>query len=255
MSVTMRDAAPRKAPRSSRHAGCGTASSPVTTLTPDFFRRFAHDLTNTLAGVRGAVDILASRAAEGPDTEFARAAINDLKRADALLHDATTYVAPPPLDIRIVKVRRLIDEALQQAGQLPRLSGMCINVTSMNNVSVEADVAQLGRALAEVVRNAAEAGTATSKVRVAGSLEGNMLLIEVTNDAPAARPLDACAFEPLLTTKRGHAGLGLSIAQQVVEAHGGTIELDGAGHAATVRIRLPVRKSEAVDCPTPPERS
>ncbi len=227
----------------------------MTTLPPDFFRRFAHDLTNTLAGVRGAVEILASRTPEGPDAEFARAAINDLKRADALMRDAATYVAPPPLDTRIVQVRQLIDEALQQAGQLPRLSGMRISITSMNSVSMEADVAQLARALAEVVRNAAEAGTATSEVRVAGSLEGNMVLIEVTNDAPAGRPLDARAFEPLVTTKRGHAGLGLSIAQQVVEAHGGTIELDGAGHAATVRIRLPVRESEAIDCPTRQEHS
>jgi signal transduction histidine kinase len=224
-------------------------------LTPTFFRRFAHDLANALAGVRGALEILAARAKEGPDTEFARAAINDLERADALIHDAATYVAPPPLDTRSIDVSRLIDEALQQVQDVARSSGVRLNVTRMNKVSVEADVAQLARAVAEVVRNAVEAGAPTREVRVTESLEDNTAVIEVTDEAPTMRPLDARAFEPLLTTKRGHAGLGLSIARQVVEAHGGTIELDGTGHGTTVRIRLPLRESEAIDSPIRPERS
>ena len=251
----MTNASPRTTLCASRHASCETLFNPVTTQTSDFFRRFAHDLTNMLAGVRGAVEILASRAAAGPDAEFARAAIADLKRAGALLRDATTYASPPPLDTSSVTVKRLVDEARLQADHTNRACGIRVDVTRVNNVSVEADVAQLARALAEVVRNAVEAGAPASEVRVTGYVEGNLVLIEIVNDAPTGRPLDARALEPLLSTKPGHAGLGLSIARQVVEAHGGTIELDGAGHAATVRIRLPVRESEAIDCPTPPERS
>ncbi len=215
--------------------------------TPEFFRRFAHDLTNALAGVRGALDILASRAAEGPDAEFARAAINDLTRADALIHDAATYLAPQPLNTRTAEVNRLMDEALHQADPLTRSSGVRIDLTRIGTVNVEADVAQLARALAEVVRNAVEAGTPTTDVCVTGSLDDHTVLIEVTSDAPTAIPIDARAFEPLWTTKRGHAGLGLSIAQQVVEAHGGSVELAATGHVTTVRIRLPICESEAID--------
>lgn len=224
-------------------------------LTPGFFRRFAHDLENALAGVRGALEILASRAVDGHDAEFAQAAINDLTRADTLIHNAAAYVAPPPLDTRSIEVSRLMDEALQQVDHVTRSSGVRINITHMNKVSVEADVAQLARAVGEVVRNAVEASAPTREVRVTERREDSRAVIEVTDEAPTARPLDARAFEPLLTTKRGHAGLGLSIAKQVVEAHGGTIELDGTGHGTTVRIRLPLRESEAIDSPARPERS
>lgn len=224
-------------------------------LTPMFFRRFAHDLENALAGVRGALEILAARAKEGPDAEFALAAIHDLERADALIHSAATYVTPPSLDTRSIDVSRLMDEALQQVDHMARSSGVRISITRMNKVSVEADVAQLARAVAEVVRNAVEAGAPTREVRVTESLEDNRAVIEVTDEAPTASPLDARAFEPLLTTKRGHAGLGLSIAKQVVEAHGGTIELGGSGHGTTVRIRLPLRESGAIDSPARSERS
>lgn len=224
-------------------------------LTSTFFRHFAHDLENALAGVRGALEILASRAAQGPDAEFARAAINDLERADALIHRAATYVAPRPLEIRSIELGRVIDEALQQVDHVARSSGIRINVTRPPGVRLEADLSQLSQALAEIVRNAVEAGAPTGEVRVTESLEGNRAMIEVSDEAATARPLDARAFEPLLTTKRGHAGLGLSVAKQVVEAHGGTIELDGTGHRTTVRIRLPLHQPVAIDGPNRPERS
>jgi len=224
-------------------------------LTPRFFRHFAHDLENALAGVRGAVEILASRAAEGPDAEFARAAINDLERADAFIRNAATYVAPPRLETRNIDIRRLIDEALQQVDHVTRSSGVRINVTCMNKVNLKADVTQLARAIAEIVRNAVEASEPTREVRVTERLEDGDAVIEVTDEAPTVRPLDHRAFEPLATTKRGHAGLGLSIARQVVEAHGGTIELEGTGHGATVRVRLPLRESDAINDATRPERS
>lgn len=224
-------------------------------LTPSFFRRFAHDLENALAGVRGALEILASRAAEGPDAEFAQAAIDDLERADALIHSAATYVAPWPLEIRSIELGRVIDEALQQVDHVAHSSGVRINVARRPGVRVEADITQLAQALAEIVRNAVEAGAPTREVRVTESLEDDRAVIEVTDEAPTARPLDARAFEPLLTTKGGHAGLGLSIAKQVIEAHGGTIELDGTGHGTTVRIRLPLRESEVIDSRARPERS
>jgi signal transduction histidine kinase len=224
-------------------------------LTPSFFHRFAHDLENALAGVRGALEILASRAAEGPDAEFARAAINDLERADALIHGATTYVAPRPLEIRSVELGRVIDEALQQVDHVARSPGIRINVTRRPGVRVDVDISQLAHALAEIVRNAVEAGAPTREVHITENVDRHRAVIEVGDEALTARPLDARAFEPLLTTKRGHAGLGLSIAQQVVEAHGGTIELDGTGHGTTVRIRLPLHESEAIDSPSRPERS
>ncbi len=52
-------------------------------------------------------------------------------------------------------------------------------------------------------------------------------------------------FRPFFTTKPKAAGLGLTVSRDVVERHGGTIELDSApGAGATVRVRLPLRAPE-----------
>lgn len=222
-------------------------------LTPTFFRHFAHDLENALAGVRGALEILASRAPEGPDAEFARAAINDLERAGALIHSAATYVGPWPLEIRRIELCRVIDEALHQIEHIAHSLEVRINVARRPGVCVDADLTQLAQALAEIVRNAVEAGAPTREVHVTVSLEDRTAVIAVTDTALTTRPVDARAFEPLYTTKRGHAGLGLSIAKQVVEAQGGTIDIEGSEIGTTVRIRLPLVVSESIDSLTRPE--
>ena len=224
--------------------------------TPIFFRRFAHDLQNVLAGVRGAVEILASRAMEGPDAEFARAAIADLERADALIHNAAAYVAPAPLDIRSVELGRLVDEALQQVAPVARSLEVHINLARRDKVTIPADIDQLARAVGEVVRNAIESSPKSAEVRLTATADGAAgAVIEVQEAGRTTPSLDARAFAPLVSTKRGHAGLGLSIAKQVVEAHGGTIELDGTGHGTIVRIRLPRREPEAIDSRSRVERS
>ncbi len=47
-------------------------------------------------------------------------------------------------------------------------------------------------------------------------------------------------FAPFFTTKAKGAGLGLSIVNNLMEAHGGAIEIDGnVGQGATIRLRFP----------------
>jgi len=60
-------------------------------------------------------------------------------------------------------------------------------------------------------------------------------------------------FEPFFTTKGGGTGLGLPIAQQIVERHQGRLEVDSALGSGTVfRIRLP-RKAGRVPVPASPQ--
>jgi len=50
----------------------------------------------------------------------------------------------------------------------------------------------------------------------------------------------ADAFEPLVTTKTGHVGLGLAVAQRVMTDHGGTLALESrADSGTTVTFVLP----------------
>ncbi len=70
--------------------------------------------------------------------------------------------------------------------------------------------------------------------------------VRVVDDGPGFEPsLAAQLFEPHFTTKHGRvsfgSGLGLSVCRRIIEAHGGTIELESDGvHGATATIVLPL---------------
>lgn len=108
-------------------------------------------------------------------------------------------------------------------------------------VVVACDRDLLGRALGNLVRNAAQAAPDTP-VRIRWRQSGDDAVVEVT-DQGAGIPAEGRAriFEPFFTGRVGGTGLGLTIARDAVERHGGTLEVcDGTAGGTTFAIRIPL---------------
>ncbi len=110
---------------------------------------------------------------------------------------------------------------------------------------VHGDRAKLHQAVANLLCNARDhtpAGT-TVLARVVG---GTAIRLEVRDDGPGIAPeLQPHLFERFVRADRarsrdsGNSGLGLAIAQSIVEAHGGTITVTSGGGATSFTITLP----------------
>jgi len=107
-------------------------------------------------------------------------------------------------------------------------------------VEMSADRDQIYRVLTNIVQNAAEAGARHISIETATVADG--IAIDIVDDGPglsmAARK---GLFQPFAgTTRPGGTGLGLAISDELMRAHGGTIELVSSGADGTrFRITLP----------------
>ncbi|MBN8481256.1 MAG: HAMP domain-containing protein [Xanthomonadales bacterium] len=107
------------------------------------------------------------------------------------------------------------------------------------------DRAQVEQMLINLIKNAHEAGGPPAAVELGVELRGPELRLEVRDRGPGmSETVLAHALLPFYSTKRSGSGLGLALAREISEAHGGRIALanrEGGGLVVTIVLPQPPR--------------
>lgn len=116
------------------------------------------------------------------------------------------------------------------------------------------DPVQVEQLLINLIKNAHEAGGPDDAVELAIHRRGRDLRIEVRDRGPGmTETVLASALLPFYSTKRSGSGLGLALAREIAEAHGGRLHLaNRSAGGLVVSVSLPQPASNTADVPQRP---
>ena len=210
----------------------------------------AHEIRNPLGITRAAAQMLQRELGEHqPLSEYTQVIQVEIDRVDRLVEQLLAYARPLPLQRGAVDVITLIERTVALTRAYAAQHGVTLALdTAADLPLVEGDAELLHQALVNLLLNGIQATSAGGTVRVlAGATAADqqslsMITLTVSDTgqgiAPDNRPH---IFDPFFTTRGDGTGLGLSIVQQIVQEHGGTIEVHSQiGKGTRFVVRLPV---------------
>jgi len=220
----------------------------------ELLRNLAHEVKNPLGGLRGAAQLLESELPDPALQEYTRVIISEADRLQALV-DRLAAPQRMPIQWQLVNIH----EVCERVCALVRAEFREVALIRDYDASMpefRADPARLMQALLNVVRNAAQMMTGslpvaspqiTLKTRVARQVllrhkqHKMAIVVSVIDNGPGV-PLNLQdrIFHPLVTGREGGTGLGLSLAQDFIQQHGGVIEFDSRPSHTEFRLMLPM---------------
>jgi signal transduction histidine kinase len=171
---------------------------------------------------------------------------SETKRIERIVQQFLEYARPPRLAPEPVDLGALIEDVAGRARPLAEARGIRLDAAATEAGTATVDAAQLRQALDNLLRNAVEATPAGGVVSVSARRESKGHAIDVRDTGRGIEPDQLPRiFDLYFTTKPEGTGVGLAVTQQIVTAHGGTIEVGSRpGEGTTMTVRLPAGEDD-----------
>jgi len=196
-------------------------------------RVISHELNNSLAPISSMAHSGAELVQRQQYDRLARvfAAIEErAHHLDGFIRGYAQFAKLPAPRLEMMQWAPFLDVlhsqcSFQRRGDLPTRAGRF-------------DPAQLNQALVNLLKNAVESGSPVDEIGLGVSYQAGAWRIEVVDRGSGmSETVLANALVPFYSTKRSGTGLGLALAREIIEAHGGRISLanrDGGGLSVTL---------------------
>jgi signal transduction histidine kinase len=202
--------------------------------------RVAHEVRNPLSAIRGLVEVIAEKNADERDRKRLDVVLGEVDRIDEILRGYLALarpleqLEPRPCDLGALarEVGALIETRAERQGVTLLVEG---------GATARVDPRRIKEALLNLALNAIEATPAGGLVSLRAAEAGSGAVLTVEDSGPGMAPERlASAGTPFASGRTGGTGLGLALARQAVEQHGGTLALEsGPGRGTLARVTLP----------------
>ncbi|HCT79434.1 MAG TPA: two-component sensor histidine kinase [Micromonosporaceae bacterium] len=216
-----------------------------------FLADASHELRTPLTSIRGFAELYRRGGSPpGPELDETMSRIeNEAARMGLLVEDLLVLAAldeERPLRRSQVDLLAVAADTVRDAHV--RSPHRTVSLTDFEPVTVSGDEHRLRQVTTNLVTNALQHTPTDARVTLRVSASENVAMLEVSDTGPGVPPEHAPHIferlyraDPHRARSHGGAGLGLAIANSIVKAHGGRIELANTpGSGATFRVLLPL---------------
>lgn len=217
----------------------------------------AHEVKNPLSTILSTTQLLQlDETVKEESKDFLETIEEEVRRATDHLDSFLDLARDMPLKRSREDIRDIVRSTVELFAAKTRQAGVELR-TSLPSEPLNADVdrRKLRQVLANLLLNSVEAlaGRTGGLVTIAASRTGEPegVIIAVKDNGPGIpEDIQDTVFEPFFSTKQSGTGLGLAQARQIIERHGGTMELvssPGEGTVVTVKLHAAEEVSEDAD--------
>jgi PAS domain S-box-containing protein len=215
----------------------------------------AHEIKNSLAGIKISVEVLAEEQdLSEEDRTAVMKAIDEIKRIEFLLKSLLNFAKPPELCFMATNVNIVLDHTIDfSMKQLPPTANDISQITVQKDFDKSlpetmSDSLQLKQVFMNILLNARDAmpDGGTLNARTFYMKEENAIRVEISDTGKGiSEQLINKIFSPFFTTKSKGTGLGLAISKRIINQHRGTIQVaNRPGGGAMFIIVIPVMMAQ-----------
>jgi two-component system CheB/CheR fusion protein len=224
-----------------------------------FLAMLSHELRNPLAAILSSLELLREAGIDEETVHLSHGVMdrqfaNLLRLVDDLLDVARLGQGKIALHTEHITVAEAVDAALETTGPLLGPHRQTLRIAMPRTpIYIEADRGRIAQMISNLLHNAAKYTPASGRIEVIGAIEDGNALLRVRDDGIGiAREVLPSIFEFYAqgpssseSNPRG-LGVGLALARQLVELHGGTIDAksNGRGEGSEFIVRMPVSPSQ-----------
>lgn len=210
----------------------------------------AHELRNPLWSIAGAAGILERNAClEAKHRECLDIIQKESQRLNRLLTEFLDFARPRPPKYQSIDIDALLDSVIQLAMHAVGHSAVQLRkLTAPELPPVEGDPEMVKQMLLNLAINAIQAMPGGGEVVVSAGVQDGKMILRVQDQGCGIAPeIRDKIFNPFFTTKDGGTGLGLAVAHQIVEQHGGILRAEAnSGGGMTFSALLPLGRETTV---------
>jgi signal transduction histidine kinase len=204
----------------------------------------SHEIRNPLGIIRSSAELLKKKVIKhDPSNTFPDIIVEESSRLNQIITDFINYARPRSPSLASCLIAEAIEKNLTFLASQIEEEGYIIKKNYQNSVPpIMADAAMLYQSFLNILINAMQAMPDGGRIQIELSSSDNIVSVHFDDEGPGI-PEDNLEkiWDPFFTTKEKGSGLGLGIVKNIIEAHGGSIQISNREvRGARVTIELPI---------------